>query len=86
MAFANDGANTMVDSYAGETTRLKDNLNPFIVSYHCVAHRSNLTTLDVSKTPDCKIISNEVDTLLITIVSFFNMSSKRRHALTMLQK
>ena len=58
---------------------------PFLLSCHCVAHRTNLAALDVSKALDCKLISDEVDIILNAIASYFNKSSKRKHALTNLQ-
>jgi hypothetical protein len=85
VAFGSDGASTMVGSHGGVATKLKKNLNPFILSCHCVAHRTNLASLDASKTSDCKVISDEVDRILNAIASYFNSSSKRKHALTILQ-
>ena len=85
VAFGSDGASTMVRSHGGVATRLKNTLNPFVLSCHCIAHRTNLALLDASKASDCKVISDEVDTILNVIASYFNMSSKRKHALTTLQ-
>ena len=85
VAFGSDGASTMVGSHGGVATKLKKNLNPFILSCHCVAHRTNLASLDASKASDCKVISDDVDMILNAIASYFNSSSKRKHALTTLQ-
>ena len=85
MSFGSDGASTMVGSHGGVATNLKNNLNPFILSCHCIIYRINLAALDASKASDCKVISDEVDNILNAIASYFNMSSKRKHALTTLQ-
>jgi hypothetical protein len=45
-----------------------------------------LAALDAAKSPDCKVISSQVDSLLNLIVGFFNKSSKRKHALSKLQE
>jgi hypothetical protein len=74
-AFRSDGASTMVGSHSGVATILKNYLNLFFLSCHCVAHRTKLTALYASKTSDCKIICDEVDTLLNAIAYLFNMSS-----------
>ena len=61
-------------------------VNPFLLACHCVAHRTNLVALDAAKTPDCKVLSTEIDVLINSISSFFHKSSKRKHALTTLQE
>jgi len=70
VAFGNDGASTMVGSHGGVATQLKNKVNPFLLSCHCVAHRTNLAALDASKAPNCKVISSEIDTLLNSIAFF----------------
>jgi len=65
---------------------MKNKVNPLFLFCHCVAHRTNLATLNASKASDCKVIFSEIDTLLNTIASFFNKSSKCKHALTILQE
>ena len=86
VAFGSDGASTMVGSQGGVATKIRLQVNPFLISCHCVAHRTNLAALDAAKAPDCKSLSAEVDSLLNSISSFFNKSSKRKHALTALQE
>ena len=76
----------MVGSQTGVSTRLHKKINPFFLACHCVIHRTNLIILDVVKTPYCKILSIEIDVLISSISSFFNKSSKRKHALTTLRK
>ena len=85
MAFGSDGASTMVGSYSGVARILKNNLNPFFLSCDCISHKTNLAALDASKISDCKVISDEVNTILNAIVSYFNISSKRKHILITLQ-
>jgi len=86
VAFGSDGTSIMMCSRSGVATKLKIKINPFLLFFHCVAYRNNLAALDASKVPNCKVISSEVDTLLNIIASFFNISSKCKHALTTLQE
>jgi len=85
VAFGSDDASSMVGVHGGVATRIKSQVNPFLLSCHCVAHRTNLLALDAAKSPQCKVISNTVDSLLNSISSFFSKSSKRKHALAALQ-
>lgn len=57
-------------SQGGVAIKLEIKINPFILSCHCVAHKTNLAILDTFKTPNCKVISDEVDTLSNTIAFF----------------
>ena len=84
VAFGSDSANTVVGSHGGVTTRLKKILNPFFLCCYCVTHRTNLAAFDIYKTSYCKVISDEFDIFLNAIALFFNMSSKCKHALTIL--
>ena len=62
----------MVSSQTGVLTRLRKEVNSFLLACHCVAHRTNLAALDAAKTPDCKILSTEIDVLINSISSFFS--------------
>jgi hypothetical protein len=86
LAFGSDRANNMVDFQIGVSTRLRKEVNPSLLSCHCVAHRMNLAALDAAKTPDYKVLSTEIDVLINSISSFFHKSNKRKHALTTLQE
>ena len=72
----------MVGSQTGVSIRLRKEVNSFLFVCCCVAHRTNLTTLDVANTPDCKVLSTEIDVLINFISSFFYKFCKRKHALT----
>lgn len=63
IGFGSDGAATMVGKKNGVSTRLKE-LNPFLTSVHCVAHRTNLAAIEVTKHDSCKVISSDVDKIL----------------------
>ena len=84
LAFGSDGASSMLGSQTGVLTRLRKEVNSFLLDCHCVAHGTNLAALDVAKTLDCKVLSTEIDVLINSISSFFHKSSKRKHALTTL--
>lgn len=86
VAFGSDSASTMVGSQGRVTARICNEVNLFLLSCHCVAHHINLTTLDVAKTPICKVMLSEVDFLFNSISSFLNKCSKHKCALTALQK
>ena len=86
VAFGSDGASSMVDFQIGVSTRIRKEVNPFLLACHCVAHRTNLAALDAAKIPDCKVLSIEIDVLINSISSYFYKSSKCKHALTTLQE
>ncbi|XP_077867306.1 zinc finger protein 862-like [Saccoglossus kowalevskii] len=43
-AAGTDGASVMVGKHAGVTTMLKTNINPYMISVHCIAHRLALAS------------------------------------------
>ena len=67
-------------------TKIKLQVNPFLLSCHCIAYRTNLAALDAAKAQDCKTLSAKIDYLLNSISSFFNKSSNCKHALISLQE
>lgn len=71
LGFGSDGASTMTGSATGVAARLKNQVNPYLLAVHCVAHRTNLAALDAAKSPACKVMSGEVDSLLNFVASFF---------------
>jgi len=75
----------MVGVHGGVATRIKGQINPFLLSCHCVTHKTNLAALDATKSPQCKVIFDTIDSLLNFISSFFNKSCKCKHVLTALQ-
>ena len=85
VAFGSDGAATMTGKNNGVAARLKAQVNPFLTSVHCVAHRTNLAALDASKAADCKELSKDIDNILNIVAGHFKKSSKRKNALQRLQ-
>ena len=85
VGFGSGDASTMTGCHNVVATRIKNEVNPYLLACHCVAHRTNLAALDAAKAPNCKVISSEIDSLLNSIASSFHKSSKRKHALTALQ-
>jgi hypothetical protein len=53
VSFGSDGASTMVGKNNDVTILLKKR-SPFITSTHCIAHRTNLATLEALNNPSCK--------------------------------
>ena len=86
VTFGSDGANGMVGSQIGVSTRLRKEVTLFLLACHCVAHRTNIVVLNVAKIHDCKVISTEIDVLINSISNFFHKFSKRKHALTTLHE
>ena len=71
VAFGLDGAATMMGKKIGVATQLKEKVNPFLLSCHCVAHRTNLAALDDAKKRSCEEISKEMDKMIKNVASFF---------------
>ena len=65
---------------------LKDKVNPFILSIHCVARRTNLVSLDAVSSASCKILSTLFDNLINDTASHFKRSSKAKSCLSELQE
>ena len=86
VAFGSDGAATMLGRKTGVATRLKEKVNPFLTSVHCVAHRTNLAALDAAKKPQCRDMSKKIDAVVNGVAKFFKTSSKRKTALQNLQR
>ena len=86
VGFGSDGASTMIDKQNGVVTRLKDKVNYFLTSIHCVAHMINLAAIDATKVGPCKVMSKEIDDFLNLVAMHFKKSCKRKNALLRLQE
>ncbi|KAL3689532.1 hypothetical protein R1sor_015841 [Riccia sorocarpa] len=86
VGFGSDGAASMLGSKNGVAARLRRMLNPFLTVTHCVAHRTNLASLQAAKNTNCKRVSDEVDTILNSVSGYFSHSAKRKAALYSLQE
>ncbi|MCO5576493.1 hypothetical protein L7F22_030303 [Adiantum nelumboides] len=83
IAFGSDGCSTMTGKKNGVSSLLKKNVNPFLTSIHCVAHRSALAVSSVAKSMDaCK----KLDKLVNSLATFYNGSSKRLKELQEMQE
>ena len=76
----------MIGKQNGVAARLKDKVNPFLTSIHCVAQRTNLAAIDATKVGPCKIMSKEIDALLNSVAMHFKKSCKRKSTLLRLQE
>ena len=65
---------------------MKDKVNHFLTSIHCVAHMTNLAAIDATKVEPCKNMSKEIDALLNSVAVHFKKSCKRKSALLRLQE
>ena len=77
--FGGDGASTMVSSHSEIATKLKNKINPPLLSCHCVSHWTNPAVVNASKVLDCTIISSEVDILLNVVVYFIRQVNVKMH-------
>jgi len=48
VGFGADGAFVMSGVCNGVVARLQDKINPFLLSIHCIAHRTNLASLNAA--------------------------------------
>ena len=74
--FGYDGASMMMGIRNGVVARLKNKVNPFILSIYCVAHRTNLASLDAANSASYKNLSTLLDNLINDTASHFKRSSK----------
>ena len=65
---------------------MKEKVNSFLTSIHCVAHRTNLAAIDATKVGPCKDMSKEIDALLNSVAVHFKKSCKRKNAFLRLQE
>ena len=60
----------------GIATRLKEKVNFFLTFVYCVAHKTNLTVVDVIEIRPCKGMSRELDAYLDSIALHFKKLCK----------
>jgi len=58
VAFGSDDAVMMVGFQSDVATKIRNEVNSFLLSCHCIAHRTNLATLDTAKALACKVLSS----------------------------
>ena len=78
VGFRSDGALTMIGKHNKVSARLKEKINSFLTSVHCVTYRTNLTAIDVTKVGLCKAMSREIDVLLNLVTMHFKKSCKNK--------
>ena len=76
----------MVEKKSGVSAILKKEVNPFITTVHCIAHKTNLAALQAASTKPCDVMSSKVDDLLNFLAAHFKKSSKRKSCLLKLQE
>ena len=80
VAFGSDGCSTMVGNKCGVATRLKE-VSPLVISVHCIAHRTNLATLQAVESNKNKVVSSEIDkTINLLAVHFKRLGKKKNHS------
>jgi hypothetical protein len=48
VGFGSDGCNTMLGEKGGVAIKLKENGSPFLIAFHCPAHRLQLAIMDIA--------------------------------------
>ena len=86
VGFGSDGAYVMTEIRNGVVARLKDKVNPFNLSIHCVAHRTNFASLDAANSASCKNLSIFLDNLINNTASHLKKSNKAKSSLNELQE
>jgi len=76
----------MLGSYNGVTSKLKKEVNPFLLTIHCVAHRTNLATLDGVSSSLYKDMSRVIAKMLNDIAFYFKKWSKAKCELALIKK
>lgn len=65
---------------------LKEKVNHFLTSVHCVAHMINLAAIDTIKIGPCKYMSRKINVILNLVVIYFKKSCKKKNTLFRLQE
>ena len=86
VGFGSDGISVMTGIRNGVAARLEDKVNPFILSIHCVAHRTNFASLNAANSASYKNLSTLFDNLINDTASHFKRSSKAKSRLNELQE
>jgi hypothetical protein len=71
VGFGSDETSTIIGKQDGVAARLKEKINPFLTSIHCVMHMTNLAVIDATKAGSCKNMSKEIDTSLNAVAVYF---------------
>jgi len=51
--------------------QLKKKVNLHLVVIHCIAHRTNVVSLEATKEDGCSLLSNEVDNIINSVAVHF---------------
>ena len=77
IAFGSDEIATMIEENLEVAMQLKK-VYHLMTSSHYDAYKTNLAILEVVKTPPCKEMSTDVNTLLNVSVGHFKVSNKKK--------
>ena len=86
VGFGSDGASTMINKKNRVVARLKDKINHLLTSIYCVAHRTNLTVINVTKIRPCKNMSKEIDALLNSVVVHLKKIVQEKNCITAFER
>jgi hypothetical protein len=75
----------MVGSKSGVATRLKE-VSHFVVSFHCIVHRTNLATLQAAESSECKVVSSKIDKTINLLAAHLKNSYKRKSFLMIFRR
>lgn len=83
-SFGSDGASVLTGRKNGVATKLKENLNPHMISIHCMAHRLNLVTSKAAE--NVPYIKNEFQEAMTNLFYYLHKSAVRTANLANVQK
>jgi len=86
VGFGSEGAIVMLGSHNGVASKLKKEVNPFLLSIYCVTHKTNLAVLDVADNGLCKDVSKVINKMLNDTAFHFKKSSKAKSELALIKK
>jgi Domain of unknown function (DUF4371) len=75
IAFCSDGASTMLGSQKGVATLIKNNINPNVRIFHCMAHRLELSVRDIAESVNAV---SHFQIFLDSLYSFYSRSPKNQ--------
>ena len=76
VASGSNDCSRMVRSKSGVAYRLKE-VSPIVVSICCIAHRTNLATLQVAESNECNVVSSKIDKTINLLVAYVKKSGKK---------
>ena len=85
VAFGSDDCSAMVGCKNSIAIKFKE-VNPFVISAHCITHKTNLATLQAVESSKYKVVSSKIDKTINLLATHFKKSGKKKTILHAIQK